>query len=127
MPDATGLNSLLRQVGGSIGLAIFATLLGRTATRVRDSMLQNLTIDRSAVTMRVQALTQLLRSHGMDPASAQSTAARMLDFQLRQQAMVISFERMFMIAGIAFLCVLPLVLLLKMPDSRQQIDVHVEM
>src|SRR5258708_15645829 len=31
LPDATGLNSLLRQTGGSVGLAIFATLLTRYA------------------------------------------------------------------------------------------------
>ena len=29
MADATGLNSLLRQIGGSLGLAVFATLMTR--------------------------------------------------------------------------------------------------
>src|SRR5205807_6187263 len=38
LTDATGLNSLLRQIGGSVGLAIFATLLGRNATRARASI-----------------------------------------------------------------------------------------
>ena len=33
LPDATGLNSLLRQTGGSVGLAVFATLLTRFATQ----------------------------------------------------------------------------------------------
>jgi len=128
MPDATGLNSLLRQVGGSIGLAIFATMLSRTATRARDSMLQNLSIDRPAVMSRVMGLQQMLRGRGMDAAGAQNTAARIIDLQLRQQAMVLSFEKMFQLAGIAFLCVLPLVLLLKMPkQTGEKIDVHVEM
>ncbi len=128
MPDATGLNSLLRQVGGSIGLAIFATLLARTATRARGSMLQNLTMDRPAVTGRFQAMVQMLMGRGMDMGAARSTAARIIDLQVRQQAMVLSFERMFMLSGIAFLCVLPLVLLLKVPEKGgEKVDVHVEM
>src|SRR5438552_1688331 len=35
LSDATGLNSLLRQTGGSVGLAVFATLLSRFATKAR--------------------------------------------------------------------------------------------
>src|SRR3954466_11079461 len=39
LSDATGLNSLLRQTGGSVGLAVFATLLSRFATKARGDML----------------------------------------------------------------------------------------
>src|SRR6185369_17271479 len=41
LADATGLNSLLRQVGGSIGLAIFATLLTRSATTARGDIIRH--------------------------------------------------------------------------------------
>jgi DHA2 family multidrug resistance protein len=47
--------------------------------------------------------------------------------QVRRQAMMLSFERLFMITGIAFLCVLPLVFFLKMPKRAEKIDVHMEM
>ncbi len=127
MPDATGLNSLLRQIGGSIGLAVFATLLGRYAIRIRDTMLAQVTLARPEVMARVQAIQQMLMGKGMDAAGAQATAARMIDGQLRQQAMVLAFEKIYMLAGIAFLCVLPLVLLLKAPKLDEKIEVHVEM
>ncbi|HEX9164115.1 MAG TPA: DHA2 family efflux MFS transporter permease subunit [Thermoanaerobaculia bacterium] len=127
MPDATGLNSLLRQVGGSIGLAIFATMLSRNATRIRGGMLQSVTLARPEVMMRVQTIQRMLMGRGMDSSSAQSTAARIIDLQMRRQAMMLSFEKMFLIAGIAFLCVLPLVLLLKAPKVSEGIEVHVEM
>ncbi len=127
MSDATGLNSLLRQTGGSVGLAVFATLLGRYAIRMRDTMLAHVTLARPEVMARVQAMQQMLMGKGMDAASAQSTAARMIDGQLRQQAMVLAFEKVYMLAGIAFLCVLPLVLLLKAPKLDAKMEVHVEM
>jgi MFS transporter, DHA2 family, multidrug resistance protein len=127
MSDATGLNSLLRQTGGSIGLAVFATMLSRNATRIRDTLVTSVSLSRPEVMARVQAMQRMFMGRGMDQAAAQRTATRMIDLQVRQQAMVISFEKMFMLAGIAFLLVLPLVLLLKAPKSEEGVEVHVEM
>ena len=127
LPDATGLNSLLRQTGGSIGLAVFATLLSRNATRIHDTMISQVSMSRPAVADRMAAMQRMLASRGVDAAAAQSGAARMIDLGVRRQAMMISFEKLFMLAGICFICVLPLVLLLKAPASTEGIDVHVEM
>jgi len=129
MPDATGLNSLLRQIGGSVGLAVMATLMTRFATRARDSMLGNVTLARPAVASRFAGMTAMLQGKGYDVMSARGTAARMLDLQLRQQAMVLSFERLFYTCGIAFLCVLPLVFLLRSPHHgpADRAEVHIEL
>src|SRR2546428_4846203 len=127
LSDATGLNSLLRQVGGSIGLAPMATLMTRSATRARGAMLANLSMDRTAVAARVGGIQRMLAGRGIPGAAAQSTAAQILDLQVRQQAMVLSFERLFYICGIAFLCVLPLVFFLKTPKGTEKVEVHVEM
>jgi DHA2 family multidrug resistance protein len=127
LPDATGLNSLLRQTGGSVGLAIFATLLTRFAIKARDGMLNSLTGDRPIVLARLAGIRRMLEAHGMSSAAAQATAARMLDGQIRQQAMVLSFEKLFYLSGICFLCVLPLVYFLRAPKGAEKIDVHVEM
>ncbi|HUJ16134.1 MAG TPA: DHA2 family efflux MFS transporter permease subunit [Thermoanaerobaculia bacterium] len=129
LSDATGLNSLLRQVGGSIGLAIMATLLSRYATSARGAMLANVSMDRTAVMSRMYGLQKMLQGRGVTGPAAQGTAAQIIDYQLRAQAMVLSYERLFLICGIAFLCVLPLVLFLRLPKGEPsgEIDVHVEM
>jgi DHA2 family multidrug resistance protein len=126
LPDATGLNSLLRQTGGSVGLAIFATMLSRFATRARDAMLASVSMDRTAVMSRLNGLQHALTGRGIPQSEAPGMAAKMIDGQIRQQAMVLSFERLFYLAGISFLCVLPLVFFLKTPEHAEHIDVHVE-
>jgi DHA2 family multidrug resistance protein len=126
LADATGLNSLLRQTGGSVGLAVFATMLSRFATSARGSMLASLTPDRPAVAARLAMLQRVLTGRGIAAADAPAMAARMIDGQLRQQAMVLSFERLFYLSGILFVCVLPLVFFLKMPEHGGP-EVHVEM
>ncbi|HKO55017.1 MAG TPA: DHA2 family efflux MFS transporter permease subunit [Thermoanaerobaculia bacterium] len=127
LPDATGLNSLLRQTGGSIGLAVFATLLGRYAAHARDAMLSSVTTSRPEVLQRVQAITRSMMARGMDAANARSAATRMLDLQVRRQAMVLSFEKLFYLSGILFVLVLPLVFLLRAPKSAEPVEVHMEM
>ena len=117
LSDATGLNSLLRQVGGSIGLAIIATMMTRFATRARDVMLSSVTMSRPAVEARVGAMQRALGGRALP----------LLDLQIRRQAMVLSFERLFFICGIAFLCVLPLVFFLRMPKDAEKLELHVEM
>jgi DHA2 family multidrug resistance protein len=86
-------------------------------------------MDRAAVSARLMGLQRMMQGRGVTGPAAQMTAAQILDYQVRTQAMVLSFERLFMICGIAFLCVLPLVFFLKMPESTpgQKIEVHVEM
>jgi len=127
LSDATGLNSLLRQTGGSVGLAIFATLMSRFASTAYDALRRSIEPSRAVVTMRIAGIEKMLQGRGFDPVAAHQTALRMLDGQLRQQAMVISFERLFYLAGILFLLVLPLVFFLRMPEHAEPLEVHVEM
>ncbi|HEV7486795.1 MAG TPA: DHA2 family efflux MFS transporter permease subunit [Thermoanaerobaculia bacterium] len=127
LSDATGLNSLLRQTGGSVGLAVFATMLSRFATKARGDMLPHFSISSPAMAARVAAIQRMLQGRGLDSFAARQHAVQMIDGQLRQQAMVISFEKLFYLSGILFLCVLPLVFFLKMPKDAEKIDIHVEM
>lgn len=131
MTDATGLNSLLRQIGGSVGLAIFATLLGRSATQARASIGAHLGITDPMAMMRLQQLEHGLAARGMDAASAHAAAPAALAQQVAAQAMVLSFEKMFLLAGICFMAILPLLAFLKVDREAEAGDhrpeVHLEM
>src|SRR5436190_9516356 len=66
LSDATGLNSLLRQTGGSMGLAVFATLLSRFATRARGDLLPHFSLSSPAMAARLAAIQRMLQSRGLD-------------------------------------------------------------
>jgi DHA2 family multidrug resistance protein len=126
MTDATGLNSLLRQIGGSLGLAAFATLLPHFVQTARVGLVSHLVAGRPEMLERLSAIGGGLRSRGLDPATATSTAARVLDGMVSRQAMLLAFERMFVLAGVAFLFVIPFALLLKAPPNSRgkRVDLH---
>lgn len=127
LSDATGLNSLLRQTGGSVGLAVFATLLARFSIKSRGDMLSHFSLSSPAMAARMAGIQRMLQARGLDALSARQNAARIIDGQLRQQAMMISFEKLFYLSGILFLCVLPLVFFLKAPKDAGADIHHVEM
>jgi DHA2 family multidrug resistance protein len=127
LADATGLNSLLRQVGGSIGLAVFATMLSRFAAHAREGLIAQLSSANQQLSMRTAAMAKMFAGRGADPAAARAASVQIIDGIVRQQAMVLSFQKLFYLSGICFLCVLPLVFLLRALPTGEKIDVHLEM
>jgi len=120
LTDATGLNSLLRQIGGSLGLAAFATLLPHFVAAARSGLAAHADPGRPALIARLGALQAGLMSRGLDAGAARTGAARIVDGTLMQQASVLAFERMFLFAGIAFLFVIPLALMLRKSETTQK-------
>jgi DHA2 family multidrug resistance protein len=130
LTDATGLNSLFRQVGGSVGLAIFATLLSRAATQARASLSAHLGVTNPLAQMRLEQTAQGLMARGMDSVSAHTAAPAALAGEVARQAMVLGFEKMFLLAGLCFLAILPLLFFLKVDRKAEESgagEAHLEM
>jgi DHA2 family multidrug resistance protein len=125
MADAAGLNSFVRQVGGSVGLTVFATLFTNYATEARAALASHITMLRPEVVAKFAQLKAGFIAHGYDTFSAQAAAGRAIGGALYQQATVLSFDRVFILQGILFLGVIPLLFLVRVP--RTKAPVHVEM
>jgi DHA2 family multidrug resistance protein len=126
LADAAGLNSLLRQIGGSLGLAAFATLLPHFTSQARASVASHLVPGSPALVSRLAGLESVLAARGgLDAHSAHATALQALAGMVARQSAVLAFERMFLTSGVAFLFILPLVLFLKKgSQSAPSPDVH---
>ena len=129
MADATGLSSLLRQIGGAIGLALFAGLIDNYAVVARGGINPHLAATRPEVWQHLQALEAGFRARGMDAVSASQSALRAMKGSVMAQSTVISFDQIFMLAGGLFLLVLPLLFFLRSPaqEASGKQDTHVEM
>ena len=102
---------MIRQIGGAIGLAVFATFIGNYAVVARGGINPHLTATRPEVWQRLQMLQQGFVARGMDAGSAESAALRALAGSAARQSTVLSFDRIFILAGGLFLLVLPLLVL----------------
>jgi DHA2 family multidrug resistance protein len=115
LSDATGLNSLLRQIGGAIGLAVFVTLLDDSAAAARVAVASHVTATDPISLERLAAATQGFLSTGLDLASSRTAALAALQGSVARQAMVLAFEKVFLISGLMFLAIVPLLIFLKRP------------
>jgi DHA2 family multidrug resistance protein len=127
LADATGLNSLLRQVGASMGLAVFTTLLSRYAVHAKAAISAHVSLDRPEVQERLGALVGGFQARGFDAVSAREMALRALDGTVTQQAMVLSFEKVLLLSGLLLLFVLPLLYFLKVKRHAASRPAHIEM
>jgi MFS transporter, DHA2 family, multidrug resistance protein len=113
LTSATGLYNLLRQLGGSFGTAIFATMLERLQQSNHALLAGHINPYSPAFVQRSQAIQQGFIAQGIDPWNARLKALRLLEGMVSQQAAVLAFERIFFMIGLLFFACLPLVFLLK--------------
>lgn len=111
--QAAGLTGMIRQLGGSFGVAIVGTYLERTIDNNRVALLPNISLYNPETVQRLQAYTQNFLSHGFSTNQAQQQAYAALEGALMKQVSLITYAQVFTSLGLFFLACLPLVLLIK--------------
>jgi DHA2 family multidrug resistance protein len=110
--NGTGLFNLMRQLGGSVGIALSATLLQRFTAVHRADLIANVTQFAPAARARLGGIEATLLATGTPAALAESKAIKVLDGLVTRQAMMLSFEQLFLLFGLCFVLSLPLLLLM---------------
>jgi DHA2 family multidrug resistance protein len=110
LAQGTGLFNLSRQLGGSFGIAVTATLLTRFTEQSREALRAHLNPAEPATAGWLNAVTSRMLQLGGSLQDAQTRAFQLLNLKLYQQASVIAFEKVFLIMGVLFVLALPLLL-----------------
>jgi DHA2 family multidrug resistance protein len=113
LAQGTGLFNLSRQLGGSFGIAVAATLLTRFTEQSREALRAHLNPAEPATAGWLQGVSQHMLALGGSLQEGQQRAFGMLNLHLYQQASVIAFEKVFLIMGMTFVCALPLLLVFR--------------
>ncbi len=118
LAQGTGMFNLTRQLGGSLGIAIMATMLTRFTTAKKALLTEHVTTMDPTSLSRWDAITRGLISRGVNPIAAKQQALMLLDHQIQAQASVLAFSRIYIISGAILLGTLPLLLLFKTGKGR---------
>ena len=111
--EGTGLFNLSRQLGGSAGIAVTATLLTRFTEKGREALLPHLTPYDPAAQHWLGTVTQLMHQRGGTLEEARQRAYALLNFTLQRQASVVAFEKIFLLMGLTFAGALILLVLFR--------------
>ena len=117
MGYATSLFNLMRNIGGSVGIAVTGTIMQRQRQVIGTLMGENISsYDPTTQSMFAQIRNGLIAA-GSDAVTATQRAYAVLHGMLMQQASMVSFVMLFRMLGIVFLLMLPMVLLMKRPKG----------
>lgn len=124
MGYATSLFNLMRNMGGSIGIAVTATMLSREQQATTALYGANVTAYDPATQQLFAQLRDGFIASGSDAVTATSRAYAALFGLVQQQAAMVSFVWLFQLLGIMFLVLLPLVLLMRRPRGGGSMAAH---
>jgi MFS transporter, DHA2 family, multidrug resistance protein len=113
--NAAGIYNLIRNIGGSVGIAALTAFLVRGSQTHENYLGAHLTANSPAAGATLAELTARFSVAGADAATAHQEALGALYLNMQQQAAVLAYADNFRLLGYLSLGCIPLVLLLKNP------------
>jgi len=118
-PNASGIYNLVRQLGGSFGIAVLTTILSREQTSVYQTLSSGVTLHSPAVQQNLESTTHALMAQGHTFFEAQRLALLELSNTVFTNALAISYDDLFRFTATVFFFCLPLVLVLRKSRSAK--------
>ncbi len=117
MGNATSVFNLLRNVGGSVGIAIVATIVERTQTSNVSRMVEHVSPFNPQAVQRMHGIKQMMMAQGVDPARAAQQSAAVTFGVVQRQATITAYIDTFQLLAIIFVSLIPFILLMRKPDK----------
>lgn len=115
--SASGLFNVMRNLGGSVGIALLATFISVRQRFHSDHVVENVSLYQPATVERLAAMQERFASLGADAALAQEQALRALAAIARRDSSIMAFNDAFYVIGAAFVVSLVFVYLMKKPQA----------
>jgi MFS transporter, DHA2 family, multidrug resistance protein len=124
MGNATSLFNLMRNIGGSIGIAATGTMLARNNQSTTALLGANVTPYDPASQALLAQMKGAFMAAGADAVTATNRAHAAVFGLVQRQATMMSFVGIFQLLGIMFIALIPLVLLMKRPKAGGHVAAH---
>ncbi|MFT3748617.1 MAG: DHA2 family efflux MFS transporter permease subunit [Agriterribacter sp.] len=123
--QGAGLNNMMRQLGGSFGVAILTTLIHVNSGKNRNILLENINSYNTPFLERKQAYLQGFISKGYSAFDAEQMANRAMEGMITKQTMLLTYDNIYLLVGVFVLCCIPLVYLQKFKKNvAMPVDAH---
>lgn len=121
--QAAGLSGMIRQLGGSFGVAICSTLIAKFTYLHRFNEIQHISTYDAPTQERVSMLTNAFMSKGFSLNVATSQAYAALERAATMQATVNTYIDLFLYLGVFFVICIPLVFFVRDIKAAGKVDI----
>jgi len=119
MGNATSIFNLMRNLGGSVGIATIATMLSRNAQTQYNVLGSHISMFDTQARAMLDQIRGGFIARGMDFSAATNAAYAALSGIVSQQAVMVAFVQLFRILALVFAVVIPLVFIMRRPKAGQ--------
>jgi MFS transporter, DHA2 family, multidrug resistance protein len=116
--DASALSNMMRNLGGSIGIALLSTMIDRREHFHFSVLAEAVTVNATRTQERLAMLAAGMHAHVADPAMAKAQAIAQLASQVRREAYVMAYADGFYLVGVCLVLSLGVVAILRKPSGR---------
>lgn len=116
--QGAAFTGMMRQLGGSFGIALITTFMARQNTVHRNDLVSHLSADNPVVQQRIQGMQRNFMQKGMSPDVALQSAYKSMDYMVMKQASVLSYMDVFLFIGFMFLVCIPFVLMVRAKKNK---------
>jgi DHA2 family multidrug resistance protein len=124
MGNASGIYNLLRNLGGSFGVAFVTTILYRRAQFHQTHLIGHLTPFDTTYQIMSEKSSQFLQLKGFEGSLSDYGGLGVIYKELLRQASMMSLNDAFHLVSILMICTLPLVLLMRRAKGAAQSGMH---
>jgi DHA2 family multidrug resistance protein len=117
--NATAAYNVVRNVGGSVGVALATMLLVRRSQEHQTTLVAHVDVWNADTTRQLKEWTEHFINHGSDSFTAARQAMVMLYRRTTEQAQVLAYMDDFWLISIIFLAILPLIPLMRRVRAEQ--------
>jgi DHA2 family multidrug resistance protein len=123
--QGTGLNNMMRQLGGSFGIAGLTTLIHIRQALHRNNLLVNINPYNNYFTQRFNGLVAGFMSAGKSALDAAHMAYMAIDNTVNRQSLLLTYDDTYWIVGIVMICAIPLLYLAPIKKGQKAVtDAH---
>jgi len=119
MGNATSIFNLMRNIGGSIGIAIMTTFLARRSQAHQNHLVARITAGSPQTMEFLHGMKANFYAHGSDAATASRKSLAAIYALVQQHAAMLAFVEAFWLMGVVFLLMLPLLPLLQYSKPKR--------
>jgi DHA2 family multidrug resistance protein len=113
MGNATSIFNLMRNIGGSIGIAIASTMLANRQQFHRAVLGEHIDMYSPQIRSAIDQIRAMMMARGADAVTATQRAYALMAGQVQRQAAMMAFLDMFWLLGVIFIVAIPLVFLMR--------------
>jgi MFS transporter, DHA2 family, multidrug resistance protein len=106
--QGAAFTGMMRQLGGSFGIALISTFLSRQIMTHRADLVSHLDYNSANVQLQITGMQHNFMAKGMAADEALRSAYASMDFRVMKQASVMSYMDVFLYLGVMFLICVPL-------------------